>query len=108
MAYDKSTLFTEAREEMGIYVSEAIHRNASTFDGNYYNFRWGRDNILYHYNEFWTFYGSNTDLEWYRAVPLLNWDGSFFIPKALFIFLICRFVNLTLGSRGLRHSELLL
>ena len=79
---DETQRFIAARAQMARMVSAAIERNFGDwpFDGKFTSFRWGKNNELYHYNEFVEFYESNTNSAWHDAEPLIESDGSFRIP----------------------------
>ena len=52
------------------------------YSGQGSHFRWGKDNQIYHWQEFQQHYKHEADAEWSFAAKVMNSDGSFHLPAS--------------------------
>ena len=71
LAFQRAIDRFEARGSWEVYTGQA------------WDFRWGKDHELYHWQEFEEFYTECCEYEWHRAQELMSRDGSFIIPQFL-------------------------
>ena len=58
-------------------VRHEAHDLGDEYAGAAWDFRWGKDNQIYHWHEFKNFYKHNADVEWSFAAQVTNSVGSF-------------------------------